>query len=338
MAEASSHIESIRRRPGMYVGATDTSGIRHLLYWAFDDILSNFRAGRGTGVTVELFGDDVVAITDDAPVAHGSDGSDLLETVGEMIENFPSDLRDRGTAPGRQVRSYLPLVCALSEWCEVSFFHEHDRYVVRYEQGKFVSRSKVLGSVSDFKVHFKPDMKIFDGVLHEENVRDRLEHMVATCPRFKAELRSEQGISTISMPRGVATFLENTLREELFDPDPVHRLVVRENEFEMDLAIAWVRSSFAETKITSWANTILTTDGTHILGLNDALRNVGIAGAPFQAALSVFLPQPRYSKPTKSFLASPEMRSFVRDHVTTSLRRLVDNDLELATLIEELRR
>jgi len=59
-------VAAIRRRPGMYIGSTSTSGLCHLIYEAVDNAVDEANAGHGKHVLVRIDKDGWVTVRDQA--------------------------------------------------------------------------------------------------------------------------------------------------------------------------------------------------------------------------------------------------------------------------------
>ncbi len=345
-------IDSIRKRPGMYTGGTDISGLHHLLYWVFDDILDNCRAGRGRRMKIVLNAAGGSEIWDDAPAVPLRDSStstlDVLEGMTGSFDGVP----ERGTASPEHVRSYLPILRALSKRLTITGAHDGRLFEQVYAEGALVSSSSNPGdrmsehSEMTFSVRFCPDPSIFTVVEFDFGaVVTRLREMAATQPDIEISVQDQSAESSsasftaIDMPGGMADVLrEHQTPYEGPNPKEPFRLRVREGDLAFDVAIQWVSldSLPGGRQEWSWANTVRTREGAHVLGLREALRATHLDRVPYRAALSVFVPQPRFSNPVKDCLRSPDIRRLIRDHLTPALLRLAEDDA-FAIDIESMR-
>ena len=58
-------LEAVRRRPGMYVGGTDTKALHHLIYEVVDNSIDEALAGSATEIQIIINPDDSVTVKDD---------------------------------------------------------------------------------------------------------------------------------------------------------------------------------------------------------------------------------------------------------------------------------
>ena len=173
-------LEAVRKRPGMYIGSTSSSGLHHLVYEIVDNSIDEALAGYCKHITVTINPGNSITVTDDGrgiPVdIQAQTGKPALEVVFTVLH-----AGGKFGGGGYKVSGGLhgvgaSVVNALSEWLEVKVCDGEDVYFQRYERGKIMNDLKVIGK-SDIKgteVRFKADPEIFkETTVYEYEVLER---------------------------------------------------------------------------------------------------------------------------------------------------------------------
>src|SRR5215510_10376219 len=139
-------MEHVRKRPGMYVGGTDSRALHHLIYEVVDNSVDEALAGRCDHILVTLHDGNAVSVTDNGsgiPVGiHKKEGISTLQLVltevgaGGKFDN--SAYKVAGGLHGVGVSA----VNALSSDLRAEVFRDGYLWEQNYQAGKPVSEVK----------------------------------------------------------------------------------------------------------------------------------------------------------------------------------------------------
>ena len=160
-------LEAVRKRPGMYIGSTSSSGLHHLVYEIVDNAIDEALAGYCKHITVTINPGNSITVTDDGrgiPVdIQPQTGRPALEVVYTVLH-----AGGKFGGGGYKVSGGLhgvgaSVVNALSEWLEVEVRDGAHRYMQRFSRGKeeYPLRQMEETSETGTTVTFKPDPEMF---------------------------------------------------------------------------------------------------------------------------------------------------------------------------------
>lgn len=162
-------LDPVRKRPGMYIGSTSSTGLHHLIWEVVDNGIDEAMAGHATEVTVTLLPDGMVQVTDNGrgiPVdTHKVTGMSALETV---LTKLHAGGKFGGEASGYKVSGGLhgvgvSVVNALSTYLKAEIHRDGKIWAQEYSIGKPKSKIKSVGTSKQTgtTITFKPDDTIF---------------------------------------------------------------------------------------------------------------------------------------------------------------------------------
>ncbi|RIV17648.1 DNA topoisomerase (ATP-hydrolyzing) subunit B [Alicyclobacillaceae bacterium I2511] len=357
-------LEAVRKRPGMYIGATSARGLHHLVWEIVDNAVDEALAGRCTQIVVEVHPNHSVSVTDNGagfPVGiHPQTGRPAVETALTILH-----AGGKFGGSGYKVSGGLhgvgaSVVNALSEWMKVEVHRDGKIYVQEYSRGDVLYDLKVIGDTdhSGTTVTFKPDPEIFTETT--EFQLDTLQNRL----RELAFLNAGLEISLIFHPEdkqwsycysgGVAAFVEYLNRSKtVLHAAPVFVSGVRD---DVTVEVALQYNDTYNTTLLSYANNIPTHEGgSHESGFKSALtrvindyarkmnalkdNNANLSGDDVRegltAIVSVKVPEPQFEGQTKTKLGNSEVRGLVDSLFSEKFQNFLDENPTVAKQIIE---
>lgn len=169
-------LEAVRKRPGMYIGSTSSSGLHHLVYEIVDNAIDEALAGYCTDITVTINDGDTITVTDNGrgiPVdIQPQTGRPALEVVYTVLH-----AGGKFGGGGYKVSGGLhgvgaSVVNALSEWLVVQVHKNGEIYEMKFSRGDITQEMKVIGTTdhTGTTVTFKPDPEMFDTLVYDYDI------------------------------------------------------------------------------------------------------------------------------------------------------------------------
>ena len=274
-------LEAVRKRPGMYIGSTDTRGLHHLVYEIVDNSVDEALAGYGNQIIVKIHKDNSVSVTDKGrgmPTGMHKMGKPTPEVILTVLHAGGKFGQGGYKTSGGLHGVGASVVNALSEWLVVTIKRDGYIYEQRFEKGgKPVTTLEKKGTTNTTgtTIHFKPDASIFSAtVFNYETLCERLRESAFLLKGMKMELVDERNNEkeVFFYENGLEAFVQY-LNEER---DALHDVVSfegQQNEIEVEFAFQF-NDGFSEN-ILSFVNNVRTKDGgTHEVGAKTAMTRV----------------------------------------------------------------
>jgi len=358
-------LEAVRKRPGMYIGSTSSSGLHHLIYEIVDNSIDEALAGACDDITVTIGGDGTITVVDNGrgiPIdIQEQTGKSALEVVFTVLH-----AGGKFGGGGYKVSGGLhgvgaSVVNALSEWLEVQVYKNSQIYEMKFAKGDIVQELTVVGDTdkSGTKVTFKPDAEIFDDcVFSYDIVKTRMREQAFLNGGLKITTRDEreghETSDTMLYEGGIIEFVQYLNRNKT----PLHSNVIylkdERNDSTAEIAIQYCSDVYNEFLL-SFANNIHTPDGgMHETGFKAALTRVlndygrktnmlkgedKLSGEDCRegvtAIISVRLMEAQFEGQTKSKLGNSEIRTFVDNILSEKLATYLEENPAVARSILE---
>ena len=341
-------LEAVRKRPGMYIGSTSSSGLHHLVYEIVDNSIDEALAGFCDRIEVTIEEGDIIRVTDNGrgiPVdTQEQTGKSALEVVFTVLH-----AGGKFGGGGYKVSGGLhgvgaSVVNALSEWLEVEVHKDGKIHQMRFSRGDITQHITVIGDTdrTGTIVRFKPDPEMFDDteydyeILHTRMREQAFLNGGLTISIEDKRPEKEQG-ETMCYKGGIKEYVSYLNRHKA----PIHSDVIYLSGSKGD-AIAEIalqyNDGYNETLV-SFANDIHTPEGgMHETGFKTALtRVINAYGAKnniikgddkvsgedvregITAVISVKLPEAQFEGQTKQKLGNAYIRTLVDGIVSDQL-------------------
>lgn len=361
--EVLSGLEPVKRRPGMY---TDTDRPNHLIQEVVDNSVDEALAGFAKKITVRLFKDGLIEVTDDGrgmPIdVHKEHGVSGVELILAKLHAGGKFSNKNYTFSGGLHGVGVSVVNALSSRLDVWIKREGQEHHIAFEHGEKVSELKAVGEVgrrnTGTRIQFTPAEQYFDTLKIDVKRLHRL---------LKAKAVLSPGLTVVFQDDVQGTedmwCYENGLSEYFNDATQASETLPmtgfdgshQDDEFTVDWILAWVPEGELITE--SYVNLIPTPlGGIHVnglrSGLTEALRDFadshqllprGVKLAPDDVwdrvsyVLSCKMKEPQFSGQTKERLSSraiaPYVTGTIKDALTLWLNQHVEEAEAIATLV-----
>ena len=348
-------LEAVRKRPGMYIGSTSSSGLHHLVYEIVDNSIDEALAGYCDHIEVIIEPGDVICVRDNGrgiPVdIQEQTGKSALEVVFTVLH-----AGGKFGGGGYKVSGGLhgvgaSVVNAMSEWLVVHVHKNGKIYEMKFSRGNITQEMRIVGDTdrTGTTVRFKPDPEMFDDTVYDYDT-------LHTRMREQAFLNGGLYISTEDKREGKEQKNEmcyaGGIREFVSfinqNKTPLHNEVIymkgERSDSEAEIALQY-NDSYNEI-IVSFANNIHTPEGgMHETGFRTALTRVlnaygtkvgilknddKLSGEDCRegmtAIISVKLTEPQFEGQTKAKLGNSEMRTLVDSVVSDKLEQFLEEN------------
>ena len=165
-------LEAVRKRPGMYIGSTSSSGLHHLVYEIVDNAIDEALAGYCKHITVTINPGNSITVTDDGrgiPVdIQPQTGRPALEVVYTVLH-----AGGKFGGGGYKVSGVgASVVNALSEWLRVRVHKNGSIYEMKFARGNITQEMRIVGKTdkTGTEVTFQPDPEMFDSLVYDYEV------------------------------------------------------------------------------------------------------------------------------------------------------------------------
>ena len=359
-------LEAVRKRPGMYIGSTDSRGLHHLVYEIVDNAVDEALSGYGDEINVTIEADNAITVQDHGrgmPVGMHASGKPTPEVIMTVLHAGGKFGQSDGYKTSGGLHGVgASVVNALSSHLTLTIVRDHVRYQEIFKDGgQPVGTLKKLGKTkaeNGTTVSFKPDPKIFSTTVYDYNtLANRLRGSAFLLKGIKITLTDKRAgqekQDVFQFADGIQEFVsylnegKDVLGKTLYFDG-------KQDGVEVEVA-AQYNDGYSESLL-SFVNNVRTPDGgTHEAGFrsawtktfNEYAKKVGLLKANdknlegsdvregLTAVISVRIPERllQFEGQTKDKLGTPEARKIVDAIVSEQLNYALMENGDFAQML-----
>ena len=357
-------LEAVRKRPGMYIGSTSSSGLHHLVYEIVDNSIDEALAGYCKHITVTINPGNSITVTDDGrgiPVdIQPQTGRPAMEVVFTVLH-----AGGKFGGGGYKVSGGLhgvgaSVVNALSEWMKVRVYKNGNIYEMKFARGAITQEMTIVGNTdkTGTEVTFQPDPEMFDSLIYDYDIlHDRMREEAFLNGGLTITITDarENDVKTETMyyEGGIREFATYRNRNKNAIHEDVIYMQGMKGDASAEIALQY-NDGFSEDML-SFANDVRTPEGgMHETGFKTALtrvlNNYGVKAGIIKgddkvsgedcregvtAIISVKLTDAQFEGQTKAKLGNAYIRTLVDQIVNEQLATYFEEHPQTAKTILE---
>ncbi|OZB94942.1 DNA topoisomerase IV subunit B [Paenibacillus sp. XY044] len=364
---------AVRKRPGMYIGSTSSSGLHHLVWEIVDNAVDEHLAKYCTRIDITVHKDGSITVLDNGrgiPTGMHKTGIPTPQVVFTILHAGGKFGGSGYKKSGGLHGVGASVTNALSEWLEVEIYLGGKIHRMRFEYwqdkngkehvGEPVTGLEVLGNTNKTgtKVTFKPDARVFQSGINVsyDTLAERLQEIAFLNSGLRIFLKDERADrqDEFFYEGGASQFVEFLNEGKDVMHDVIHFYGEKE-DVEVEVALQY-NAGYTET-IASFVNSIPTRGGgTHETGFKTAYTRVmndyarknhllkekdkNLEGNDLRegmmAVISVKMAEVEFVGQTKDQLGSASARSTVDAVVSEKMQIFLEENPQVAqTLIKK---
>lgn len=357
-------LDAVRKRPGMYIGSTDSKGLHHLVWEIVDNAIDEALNGYGDEITITLEKDGSVTVEDHGrgmPVGKHKSGVSTLQVIFTILHAGGKFTSHGGyTSAGGLHGVGASVVNALCTWCKVMVHDGKDVWSMTFEDGgskigklEKVGKTNHTGSI----VSFKPDPSIFKSVhFSYSTICERAQEDAFLLKGLKMivrDKRTEEREVVYQYEDGLKAFIEEVNQDHTPMHDPIS---FRGESNQIIVEGCFQYTDEYQENIFSFTNMVRTRDGgSHETGAKQAFTKVfneyarkngflkekdkGFDGNDVREGLTLVInltiPEDylQFEGQTKEKLGTPEAKPATETVVSENLRYFLEENKEVANAL-----
>lgn len=357
-------LDAVRKRPGMYIGSTDSKGLHHLVWEIVDNAIDEALNGYGDEITIILEKDGSVTVEDHGrgmPVGKHKSGVSTLQVIFTILHAGGKFTSHGGyTSAGGLHGVGASVVNALCTWCKVMVHDGKDVWSMTFEDGgskigklEKIGKTNHTGSI----VSFKPDPSIFKSVhFSYSTICERAQEDAFLLKGLKMivrDKRKEEREVVYQYEDGLKAFIEEVNQDHTPMHDPIS---FRGESNQIIVEGCFQYTDEYQENIFSFTNMVRTRDGgSHETGAKQAFTKVfneyarkngflkekdkGFEGNDVREGLTLVInltiPEDylQFEGQTKEKLGTPEAKPATETVVSENLRYFLEENKEVANAL-----
>ncbi len=351
-------MDAVRKRPGMFIGTTDSRGMHHLAYEAIDNSVDEALAGYCNKISVNIRKDGYISVEDNGrgiPVdIHEKTGKPALTVVLTVLHAGGKFDKNSYKVSGGLHGVGVSVTNALSEHLIAEVKRNNKIYKQEFRQGKPSTEMEIIGEATGTgtKITFIPDFTIMEKNEWDYSVLSkRLRELAFLNKGLEINLSDERTDKTkqYKYEGGIRQFVEY-LNKEKKTISPVIYFEKQDGDVTVEIALQYT-VDYTET-VYSFCNNINTYEGgTHLSGFKTALtRSINNYGEKkglvaeeklssddvregLTAIISLKVPQPQFEGQTKTKLGNSEIKGIVDSIATERLSTYFEENPAVAKTV-----
>ena len=350
-------LDPVRKRPGMYIGNTASTGLHHLIWEVVDNGIDEAMAGHADTIEVRLLQEGKVSVYDNGrgiPVdIHKVTKKSALETVMTTL-HAGGKFGDGGYKVSGGLHGVgVSVVNALSTWMRTEVQRDGKIYAQEYKIGKATGKVKVVGTSKKTGTTqiFLPDASIFTVTEFDwDTVTEHLRQQAYLTKGVKINIFDDRTGKTTKSYKyyfegGIASYIKHLNNNNEAKQQKVFYVSKEKENINVEVSFQYT-TDFREV-IYAFANNIHNIEGgSHLIGFKAALTRVLNKYARknsflkekdqnltsddvregLTAIVSVKLPDPQFEGQTKAKLGNVEVRPVVESIFSDALEVFLEEN------------
>lgn len=344
-------LEAVRKRPGMYIGSTDSHGLHHLVYEIVDNAVDEALAGFGKDINVQILPDGGISVQDHGrgmPTGMHPSGKPTIEVILTVLHAGGKFTQNTYKTSGGLHGVGASVVNALSTKLTVRVVRDGKAYYEEFKDGGHpVGTLKMVGRVKEpngTTIQFWPDKSVFTTTkFNYDTLAERLRESAFLLKGISISLTDErpgqEQQDVFKYDDGIKSFVKY-LNEDKDTMGDIMDFTGKDKGIEVEFAGQY-NDGYSEN-IISFVNNVRTGDGgSHEVGLkggytkafNDYAHKVNLlkerdknlegsdVREGLSGVLSVRIPEEllQFEGQTKGKLGTPEARPVVENVIYEQL-------------------